>query len=52
MQKYENMEIRIVQDDTIDLYSVTVNGNTILECLTDEEVDDLKMSEIKKLMEM
>lgn len=50
--KYENIEIRIMFNKEIGLYSLIANGETILECLGDEEVDNLSMGEIKKLMEM
>ena len=45
------MEIKIWRDEQIGTYSVSVNDETILECLGAQEVDELTVGEIKRLME-
>ena len=42
------MDIKIIFSDE-DLYTVQVNGETILECLGEPEVDELTIKEIRNL---
>ena len=43
------MKIEITKDSVIKLYTVSVDGNVILECLSAKEVDELTIAEIRRL---
>lgn len=49
----KNMEIKIVKDESIsttrtNFYSVYLDGEIILECVSEDEVKELTISEILK----
>lgn len=41
-----------VKGPDFDGYRVLVDGTTIMECLSEEEVNDLSIGEIQKLLDM
>jgi len=45
------MTIEIKGPD-FDGYCLLVNGRTIMECLSDKEVDELTISEIRRIVDM
>ncbi len=47
-----NVNIEVVLDSVIGLYTVLVNGVTILECLAEDELDALTVGEIMDMAEV
>ncbi len=45
------MMIDYIFDEEINLYTVKYNGETILECLSADELESLTVGEIKQLAE-